>query len=38
MAQDAHGTPTYYGRPDIVRFMASVPLAAVPWRKYTLPA
>jgi hypothetical protein len=36
MAQDHRGTPTYYGRPDLVRFMASVPMAAVPWREYTL--
>lgn len=38
MAQDARGTPTYYGRQDIVRFMSSVPLSAVPWRKYRFPA
>ena len=36
MAQDHRGTPTYYGRPDIVRFMASVPIAAVPWKEYTI--
>lgn len=36
MAQDFRGTPTYYGRPDIVRFMANVPLAAVPWKEYTV--
>ena len=36
MAQDSRGTPTYYGRPDIVRFMASVPIQSVPWKKYTL--
>ena len=27
----------YYGRPDLVRFMRSVPLAAVPWKRYRLP-
>ncbi len=24
----------YYGRPDIVRFMAKVPISAVPWKQY----
>jgi hypothetical protein len=36
MAQDTHGTPTYYGRKDIVNFMASVPLSSIPWKEYTL--
>ena len=36
MAQDARGTPTYYGRRDISRFLASVPLSAIPWKKYTV--
>jgi hypothetical protein len=36
MAQDVHGTPTYYGRNDIAKFMVSVPLHAVPWKEYTL--
>jgi hypothetical protein len=36
MAQDGRGVPTYYGRPDISRFLASVPLRAIPWREYTL--
>jgi hypothetical protein len=35
MAQDSRGTPTYYGRKDIVDFMANVPLEAVPWKEYT---
>ncbi len=35
MAQDARGVPTYYGRPDIVRFMANVSFGAVPWKRYT---
>lgn len=34
MAQDARGVPTYYGRPDIAKFMARVPLSAVPWKRY----
>ncbi|MFN3256206.1 MAG: hypothetical protein ACE37B_10950 [Ilumatobacter sp.] len=36
MAQDHRGTPSYYGRQDISKFMANVPLAAVPWRRYRL--
>lgn len=36
MAQDHAGTPRYFGRSDIVRFMASVPLGAVPWKRYTI--
>jgi hypothetical protein len=36
MAQDYRGTPIYYGRPDIVRFLANVPLAAIPWKEYTI--
>lgn len=35
MAQDGFGTPTYYGRNDLVNFMASVPMAAVPWQEFT---
>lgn len=36
MAQDYSGNPSYYGRPDISRFLASVPLAAIPWKEYTV--
>lgn len=36
MAQDGRGRPTYYGRPDIARFMSSVPLRSIPWREYTI--
>lgn len=36
MAQDSFGTPTYYGRPDIVNFLADVPVEAIPWQRYTL--
>ena len=35
MAQDSRGKPTYYGRKDIVRFLAKVPLSAIPWKEYT---
>lgn len=34
MAQDASGRPTYYGRTDIAKFMANVPLNAIPWKEY----
>ena len=36
MAQDSRGRASYYGRQDISRFMARVPLGAVPWKRYTL--
>ncbi|MCE7699614.1 MAG: hypothetical protein K8E24_012665, partial [Methanobacterium paludis] len=36
MSQDSRGVPTYYGRKDIVNFMANVPLEVVPWKEYTL--
>lgn len=36
MAQDSYGTPTYFGRTDIAKFMANVPIQAVPWKEYTL--
>lgn len=36
MAQDSRGRATYYGRPDISRFMASVPVRAIPWREYSI--
>lgn len=36
MAQDHRGVPTYIGRNDIVRFLANVPMEAIPWREYTL--
>ena len=35
MAQDARGVPTYYGKQDIARFMARIPLQAIPWKEYT---
>lgn len=36
MAQNSCGVPTYYGRQDIARFMASVPLNTIPWREYNI--
>jgi len=34
MAQDSRGRPTYRGRPDIVRFLASISMERIPWRRY----
>ena len=36
MAQDHQGRASYYGRRDISKFMATVPLSAIPWKEYTL--
>jgi hypothetical protein len=36
MAQDQSGTPTWYGRRDIVNFLKNVPLSAIPWKEYTI--
>lgn len=36
MGQDSRGTPTYYGRKDIAKFMANVPIHAIPWKEYIL--
>jgi hypothetical protein len=35
MAQDSRGIPTYWGRNDIVAFLASVDPARIPWKEYT---
>lgn len=35
MAQDGRGRPTFWGRRDIVRFLANVPVAALPWRHFS---
>jgi hypothetical protein len=36
MAQDSRGVPTYYGRQDVARFLANVPMSAIPWKEYTI--
>lgn len=36
MAQDSRGIPTYYGRDDIVKFLASIHPGRIPWKKYRL--
>lgn len=35
MKQDHRGRPTYWGRQDIVRFLARVSVTALPWRRFT---
>jgi hypothetical protein len=35
MTQDGRGRPTFWGRPDIVRFLANVPVNALPWRTFS---
>jgi hypothetical protein len=35
MAQDSRGTPTFWGRPDIVRFLSRVPVNALPWKRFS---
>ena len=34
--QNSSGTPTYYGRKDIVNFLASVLMEQIPWKTYTV--
>lgn len=36
MEQDHRGVPTYFGRPDIVRFLANIDFRRLPWRYWTL--
>jgi hypothetical protein len=36
MAQDGRGVPTYFGRPDIVDFLASIHMEQIPWQRYTV--
>jgi hypothetical protein len=36
VGQGSRGAATYFGRPDIARFMARVPMSAVPWKTYTI--
>ncbi|MBN8648310.1 MAG: hypothetical protein J0L55_10175 [Caulobacterales bacterium] len=35
MSQDSRGMPTYFGRKDIANFLASVPMQAIPWKRYS---
>lgn len=34
MAQDGRGVPTYRGRKDIVKFLASIHISQIPWKEY----
>lgn len=34
MGQDIRGKPKYAGRPDIVRFLASISPNRIPWKRY----
>ena len=34
MAQDSRGRATYWGRPDIVRFLSRVSPSRIPWSHY----
>ena len=36
MSQDHRGTPTYYGRQDIVKFLANIDMRRIPWKTYTV--
>jgi hypothetical protein len=36
MAQDTRGIPSYYGDPNIVKFLASVSIQRIPWKEYTV--
>lgn len=35
MAQNPKGIPTYYGRRDIVAFLAKLHVTQIPWKRYT---
>jgi hypothetical protein len=35
MAQDNRGVPSYYGREDIVNFLANIHISQIPWKEYT---
>ena len=35
MTQDSHGTPTYFGRPDIVNYLANMHRGGIPLKRYT---
>lgn len=36
MAQDGRGTPSFYGRTDIVNFLAKIDMRRIPWKTYTI--
>lgn len=36
MAQNSYGRPTYQGRKDVVKFLANINPARIPWKEYTI--
>lgn len=36
MSQELRGTPTFFGRRDIVSFLSRIPINAIPWKMYTI--
>lgn len=36
MSQSGQGGATFYGRPDIVRFLQRIPTRALPWKEFTI--
>jgi hypothetical protein len=34
MSQSSAGRPTFWGRPDIVRFLSRVAISRLPWRRF----
>lgn len=38
MSQDGRGIPTYYGRPDLVRWLKNQYVELLPWREFTIAA
>ena len=35
MGEDSRGTPTYWGRKDIVNFLSNIHPSQIPWKEYT---
>lgn len=35
MSQDSRGTPTYWGRKDIVNFLKRINPGRIPWKEFT---
>jgi hypothetical protein len=38
MWQDGRGVPMYWGRQDIVKFLANLDISQIPWRRYNTAA
>jgi len=38
MWQDGRGVPTYWGRPDIVRFLSKLQFSRLPWKSWSVAA